>query len=58
MQTLQAKTGTKNRGIGKMKTLSAKPVKKSLWELINEIPDGKYKGLISLLEPHELPSEK
>ena len=58
MQTLQAKTATKNRGLGKVKTLSVKPVKKSLWESVNEIPDGKYKGLSTLLEPHEIPQEK
>jgi hypothetical protein len=56
MQTLQAKTGTKNRGLGKIKSLPVKPQKKSVWELIMQnIPDGKYEGLSALLEPHEIP---
>ena len=59
MQTLQAKTGTKNKSLGKVKTLPSKPQKKSLYELIMQnIPDGKYKGLSDLLEPHEIPVEK
>ena len=59
MQTLQAKSATKNRGLGKMKTLPNKPQKKSVGELIMQnIPDGKYKGLSALLEPHEIPEER
>jgi hypothetical protein len=59
MQTLQTKTPTKNKSLGKMKSLPTKPQKKSVGELIMQnIPDGKYKGLSALLEPHEIPVEK
>lgn len=59
MQTLQTPKATKNKGLSKIKTSPAKPQKKSLWELIMQnIPDGKYEGLSSLLEPHEIPNGK
>ena len=58
MQTLPTRTATKNSVLSKIKTLPVKVHKKSLWDSTNEIPDGKYKGLLSLLEPHELPEEK
>ena len=35
------------------------PQKQSVCELaIQNIPDGKYKGLLALLEPHEIPKNK
>lgn len=59
MHTLQVKPIAKKRGLGKIKTSPVKPTKKSLGELIiQNIPDGKYKGLSALLEPHEIPAEK
>lgn len=59
MQTIQVKTVTKKQGLGKIKVSPVKSQKKSLGELIMQnIPDGKYKGLSALLEPHEIPAEK
>ena len=39
--------------------LASKLQKKSVGELATQnIPDGKFKGLLALLEPHELPKIK
>jgi hypothetical protein len=35
-----------------------KPSKKSVLELAKQIPKDKYKGLSSILEPHEIPDRQ
>ena len=44
---------------GRKMNVSQKNTRKSVGELaMQNIPDGKYKGLSSLLEPHEQPKSK
>ena len=50
-------TTTSNDGLGKVKKPLPKP-KKSLFELAQTIPHGRYKGLSQILEPHEIPEDR
>lgn len=42
----------------KIKKQNPKPPKKSILELAKQIPKGKYKGLSSILETHEIPDRQ
>jgi hypothetical protein len=49
---------TQTKGLDRVREILPKPRVKSLMELSQEIPDGKYAGLSKLLEPHESPKNK
>lgn len=50
-------TAVSNNGLGKVQKVLPKP-KKSVLELANTIPHGRYKELSSILEAHEIPKER
>jgi hypothetical protein len=50
-------TAVSNNGLGKVAKTTPKP-KKSLFELAQTIPHGRYKGLSKILEPYEIPKDR
>ena len=50
-------TTASNNGLGKVKKALPK-TQKSLFELAQTIPHGRYKGLSQILEPHEIPKDR
>ena len=52
-------TNASNDGLGKVEKATRIPkTKKSLFELAQTIPHGRYKGLSQILEPHEIPKDR
>ena len=52
-------TAVLNNGLGKgQKAIRIPKTKKSLFELAQTIPDGRYKGLSKILESHEIPKDR
>ena len=49
---------TQTKGLDRVREILPKPKVKSLMELSQEIPEGKYAGLSKLLEPHESRNNK
>jgi uncharacterized protein (DUF3820 family) len=49
---------TQTKGLDRVREILPKPRVKSLMELSQEIPEGKYEGLSKLLEPHESRNNK
>lgn len=42
----------------KKQEVKVKPIKKNVIELAKELPKGKFGGLMSILEPREIPNLK
>jgi len=49
---------TQTKGLDRVREILPKPRVKSLMELSQEIPEGKYAGLSKLLESHESRNSK
>jgi hypothetical protein len=49
---------TQTKGLDRVREILPKLSVKSLMELSQEIPEGKYEGLSKLLEPHESRNNK